>query len=168
MTGALAIRCLYQGRWLVGQLAAELGSSKRNTYRLLQSLELLGLTIEREREGNEVYYRIRRENVHEWLGLPPAKLHAEVVDLRQQLRESADRVAELDAITRCKYKGCKRVRVNSSHCEIHREQHNALIRRIAAQRRQEGMCPSCGKHSPSPGDSWCEHCQARHRETTRK
>lgn len=64
-----ALRVLRTGRWLVGELAEELGHGRRTTYRLLAAIERAGVPIERHREGRCVYYRVRRAALERALGL---------------------------------------------------------------------------------------------------
>jgi len=64
-----AIRLLRRGRWTMPELGDALGRKRRTGYRLVESLEREGLRVDREHEGREVYYRITREAVEEWLGM---------------------------------------------------------------------------------------------------
>ncbi len=64
-----ALRLLRTGRWLVEELAAELGYTRRTTYRLLAAVERAGVSLERHREGPCVYYRVRRGVLERALGL---------------------------------------------------------------------------------------------------
>ncbi|MBI3182073.1 MAG: helix-turn-helix transcriptional regulator [Myxococcales bacterium] len=64
-----ALRLLRTGRWRVEELAAELCEHQRTVYRLLRALERAGIRVEAQREGQEVYHRVRRETLEAALGL---------------------------------------------------------------------------------------------------
>ncbi len=67
----IAIRLLARGRHQVEDLAAALGLGRRSAYRLLSSLAALGLTVERQKEGRDVFLRLRRSELEEWMFARP-------------------------------------------------------------------------------------------------
>jgi DNA-binding IclR family transcriptional regulator len=58
---------LRSGRWRAADLAGEIGCNPRTVYRLLHALEAAGLRVERQVEGPERLYRVRREDVRRLL-----------------------------------------------------------------------------------------------------
>ncbi|MFN7132395.1 MAG: hypothetical protein ACK4N5_09940 [Myxococcales bacterium] len=70
VTDALVtLRLLLVGRWLIADLAAAIGHQRRTAYRLLAAIERAGIRVERQKEGREVYLRVRREDVERTMGL---------------------------------------------------------------------------------------------------
>ena len=55
----------------VDELADEVEESRRTVYRILGALDAVGLTVEHEREGRDVYLRIPRATVRTALSPPP-------------------------------------------------------------------------------------------------
>mgnify|MGYP001582928082 CR=1 FL=1 len=62
------VRVLSSGRWRAVDLAAELGLHLRTVYRALAGFRAVGLEVERQQEGSEVYWRIRPEAFERWRG----------------------------------------------------------------------------------------------------
>ena len=67
----LLARALSRGRVTVREAAEEVGVSYHTVYRLLRSLEVVGLRVEQQREGREVFWRLRRQDLLAWLSAPP-------------------------------------------------------------------------------------------------
>lgn len=63
----LLMRVLARGRWTATEAAAELGVERRTLYRMIRTLASLGLDPESTREGREVYWRLTRLQLMEWL-----------------------------------------------------------------------------------------------------
>ena len=62
---------------------------------------------------------------------------------------------------------CEDPRVNSKHCERHRQEHNASIRTTRQARRKAGRCRQCGE--PSVKGSFCEpHRQAHNAQKAQR
>lgn len=64
-----AVRLLRAGRWTMTAMGAEIGLSRRQTYRLIDALAAAGLPAEKQPEGREVFYRISRETIERAFGL---------------------------------------------------------------------------------------------------
>lgn len=64
-----ALQLMRAGRWLIDDLAEELGMTRRTAYRMLDALERTGIRIERQREGKFVYHRVTRAELMRVFGL---------------------------------------------------------------------------------------------------
>lgn len=63
----LLMRRLAQAPATVREVADELGVSYRTVFRLMRTLGVVGLRIERYREGQRVLWRIPKGALREWL-----------------------------------------------------------------------------------------------------
>ncbi|MFZ5440443.1 MAG: helix-turn-helix domain-containing protein [Myxococcota bacterium] len=67
----LLTRAISRGRVTAHDAAAELGISCRTVYRMLRSLEAVGLRVESQREGHTVFWRLRRTELLRWFDSEP-------------------------------------------------------------------------------------------------
>jgi DNA-binding IclR family transcriptional regulator len=63
------LRLLITAPQTPGELAQQLGCSRKTVERLLTALEEAGLTLQAERRGAHVHYRLPKQHVREKLGL---------------------------------------------------------------------------------------------------